>query len=290
MKTISRRKSLRILGTLGLGSILSAGLSGQILAKGCEACKEAWKSLGKFTAKRYQFRYIEPIRDLPKVFIYGDSISIGYTEYARASLEGLACVYRLHENGGSSNNFIDKMETLRSSMFKPGLEQGWDFEWDVIHFNVGLHDLKYVLNGKLDKENGTQVSSLKTYANNLRSIIDYLHSYYPNAKLIFATTTPVPEGEPGRVAGDAKRYNKAALKVIKDQKNIGINDLYKFSLPVLDEYATGPGNVHYKAEGSRMQGIEVARVIGDALGIIPIPCPSTEEITELFQQYEKPLR
>jgi len=66
--------------------------------------------MSKFTAKRYQFRYIEPVKDLSKVFIYGDSISIGYTEYARASLEDLACVYRLHVNGGSSNDFIAKME------------------------------------------------------------------------------------------------------------------------------------------------------------------------------------
>ncbi|WP_299668723.1 hypothetical protein [uncultured Polaribacter sp.] len=172
-------------------------------------------------------------------------------------------------------------------MFQPYLSQGWDFEWDVIHFNVGLHDLKYVVDGKLDKQNGKQVSSLETYENNLRSIINYLKTNYPKAKLIFATTTPVPEGEPGRNAGDAKQYNTIALKVINDHKDIIINDLYKFSIPVLEKFAVRPGNVHFKAEGSRLQGIEVASVISDVIGVKPITCPTVETIRERFNQYKK---
>ncbi len=39
------------------------------------------------------------------------------------------------------------------------LEDRWDFEWDVIHINVGLHDLKYVNDReKLDMENGQLVA------------------------------------------------------------------------------------------------------------------------------------
>jgi len=262
-------------------------LKNSIEGTGRDICKDAWMGLCIPAASRYLYRYIKPVPGLPKVFIYGDSISIGYTEYVRASLEGKAWVYRLHENGGSSNEFIRKMETLRKAMFQPDLKHGWDFEWDVIHFNVGLHDLKYVVDRKLDKENGKQVSSLDTYENNLRSIINYLKNTYPNAILIFATTTPVPEGEPGRVAGDDKRYNKMALKVLKDHKDIIINDLHGFSIPVLEEYATRPGNVHFKPEGSRLLGIEVAKVIGDIAGIKPVECPSVDIIKELSGQYEE---
>ena len=253
---------------------------------GCNVCREAWMSLCIPAASRYLYRYINPEPGLPKVFIYGDSISIGYTEYVRASLEGKTCVYRLHENGGSSNEFIRKMETLRKAMFQPDLKDGWDFEWNVIHFNVGLHDLKYVVDRKLDKENGTQVSSLDTYENNLRSIINYLKDTYPNAKLIFATTTTVPEGEPGRIAGDDMQYNKVALKVLEDHKDVIINDLHGFSIPVLEKYATRPGNVHFKDEGSRLLGIEVARVIGNSVGIKPVECPSVDIIKERSRIYE----
>lgn len=286
MGNITRRDTLKILGAIACVSFFPSGSIGKTLNKGCDVCKEAWSKLSKFATKRYQFRYIEPIGSLPKVFIYGDSISMAYTEYVRASLEDKACVFRIHENGSSSNEFIQKMEAMRKTMFQPHLSQGWDFEWDVIHFNVGLHDLKYVVNGKLDKQNGTQVSSLETYENNLRSIINYLKARHPKAKLIFATTTPVPEGERGRNAGDAKRYNKIALKVMKDHKDIIINDLYKFSVPVLEEYAVGPGNVHFKAEGSRLQGIEVARVISEVIGVKPTICPTVEVIKERFGRYE----
>ena len=261
---MNRRESVKLIGIFGLASLIPVKALGAVFHNGCEVCKEAWNGLSKFNANRYQFRYIEPTVGLPKVFLYGDSISIGYTEYVRASLKEKADVMRLHENGSSSHDFIKKMETFRKALFQPFLKEGWTFSWDVVHFNVGLHDLKYVYNGKLDKEKGKLISSLEVYEKNLSNIIAYLKKTYPKAKLVFATTTPVPSGEPGRFQGDAKKYNIAALKVLKNHPDIIIDDLYTFSVPVLKEYAAGPGNVHYKDEGSRLQGIQVAKVIEKA--------------------------
>ena len=116
---MDRRKSLKILGTIGIATLLPHTLLSAVVTKSCNVFNEAWMKLSKFTVKRYPFRYIKPIHDLPKVFIYGDSISIGYTEYVRASLEGKACVFRLHENGGASKDFIRKMESLSKVMFQP---------------------------------------------------------------------------------------------------------------------------------------------------------------------------
>lgn len=274
------------MGLFGLASCMPTRTWGAVIPIACGVCEKAWKSLGRFTKTRYQFRYIEPVANLPKVFIYGDSISIGYTEYVRASLEGKASVFRLHKNGQSSNDFVPNMEKLKTTMFQPYLEGGWNFKWDVIHFNVGLHDLKYMANGKMDKKRGVQVSSLELYATNLKKIINYLKTSYPKAKLVFATTTPVPDGEPGRVKGDAKKYNEVAIKVLKEHPDIIVNDLYSFSVPLLKKYAIGPGNVHYKEEGSRRQGIRVAKVIAKALDLKPNKCPSTEIITTRFKEYE----
>ncbi|WP_439951249.1 SGNH/GDSL hydrolase family protein [Formosa haliotis] len=257
-----------------------------VINEGCEACAAAWRNLSKFNATRYPFRYIEPTNGLPKVFLYGDSISIGYTEYVRATFEGKADVMRLHVNGSSSDQVILRMETFRKALFQPFLKEGWTFSWDVIHFNVGLHDLKYVYNGKLDKEKGKQVSTLKVYEDNLRNTITYLKETYPKAKLIFATTTPVPEGEEGRVHGDANKYNEVALTVMKSHPDIVINDLYTYAIPVQKEFADGPGNVHYTAEGYRLLGIEVANSIGNVLDIKPKECPSVEAITAKFNAYE----
>ena len=283
---MDRRQSIKMISAIGLMALFPVKIFGHVLNETCNVCKKAWESLGKFPRIRYQFRYIEPVKNLPKVFIYGDSISISYTEYVRESLKGNACVYRLHKNGQSSGMFIDNMETVKKTMFQPYLKDGWHFQWDVIHFNVGLHDLKYLAGKKLDKKNGVQVSTLKTYETNLRKIIQYLKNTYPKTKLIFATTTLVPKGAEGRVAGDAIIYNKVALKVFKDYPEVIVNDLYTFSIPIHKSYAKGPGNVHYNDEGARIQGIEVAKIIADAIGVSPVECPSTEVVTTKFKTYE----
>ena len=126
-------------------------------------------------------------------------------------------------------------------------------------------DVMVDVNNKLDKVNGKQVNSTQAYQKNLMEIIGYLKELAPNAKLIFTTTTPVPEGEPGRHAGDAARYNKVALRLINKHPEILVNDLYNFTKPNHEAWWTNPGNVHYNDEGKNAQGDEVARIILKAL-------------------------
>jgi lysophospholipase L1-like esterase len=231
-----------------------------------ESAEEAWYQLvGEKFAGRPEFVFVENDPKLPNVLIYGDSISIGYTEPVRDSLQGQANVYRLYCNGGDSASFIPKMNKMHATMRKEALDEPWTFRWDVIHFNVGLHDLKYISNGKLDKKNGEQVSSVDTYQQNLRDIIAFLGEFAPDVKLVFATTTPVPEGEPGRLAGDAQKYNQVALEVMKEYPEIEINDLFTFTKPNQPEWWTKPGNVHFNDVGKSAQGDEVARILSAAL-------------------------
>ena len=144
------------------------------------------------------------------------------------------------------------------------LRKGWNFKWDLIHFNVGLHDLKYLRGKHLDK-NGEQVSSIGVYKENLEKICKYLKSNYPEAKLVFATTTPVPENAKGRYSGDSIKFNTAAREVLEQYPEIEINDLYAFTLPQRKAWAQEPGNVHYNELGSTEQGKEVARIIAENL-------------------------
>lgn len=229
------------------------------------SAEEAWTKLTGKSVGRPEFAYVVNNAELPNVLLYGDSISIGYTQRVRSVLKGQANVYRLYCNGGDSGSFIPKMTKMHDAMRHEKLDAPWTFEWDVIQFNVGLHDLKYLSGKKLDKENGKQVSSLADYKKNLRDMVAYLKKLAPNAKLIFATTTPVPEGEPGRFGGDAAKYNKAALEVLADYPEIQINDLFIFTKPNHPEWWVAPGNVHYKSVGSNAQGDEVARVVIDSL-------------------------
>lgn len=230
-----------------------------------ETAREVWEGLAAQRAQSPAFAFVENDPSLPNAFIYGDSISIHYTPRLREALAGQANVYRLHNNGSDSGAFIAKFTQLHSAMRDESVEGHWSFQWDVIHFNVGLHDLKFMANGKLDKENGTQVTSTEQYAANLRAIISFLQKFAPGAKLIFATTTPVPENSGGRVAGDAAVYNEVARQVLQDYPEIMVNDLHAFTLPHQPEWWTKPGDVHFNPAGTRAQGDEVARVILDAL-------------------------
>ena len=134
------------------------------------------------------FRSIETDLSLPNVLLIGDSISIGYTEPVRNLLSGKANVYRIPENGGPTSRGVANLDKWLG-----------DRKWDLIHFNWGLHDLKYMKDGKLDLS-GTELSTVEQYAENLEELVARLKN--TRAKLIWASTTPVPEGAGGRRKGD----------------------------------------------------------------------------------------
>lgn len=188
-----------------------------------------------------------PVTDdpkLPRVLLIGDSISIGYTVPVRKLLQGKANVHRIWENGGPTTTGVEKIDAW--------LGTG---KWDVIHFNWGLHDLKYVKD--------RQQVSLEDYEKNLRELVKKLQA--TGAALIWCSTTPVPEGDqrPVRRTEDAPKYNAVAKKVM-DENGVAINDLYAFALPKLRELQL-PTNVHYTAKGYQSLGEEVARHLEKAL-------------------------
>lgn len=265
---MERKDFIKILGVGALGLTVSPMAFANSKSRKCDkdVCQAAWDTLCGNIGKVYKtdgFTYVHPNRK-PNVFLYGDSISIKYTSQVRKELDGKATVTRLFKNGGSSNDFISNMEKMNETMFQPALVGGWDFKWDLIHFNVGLHDLKY-LKGKNLNKNGKQVSSIATYKTNLNDICKYLKKNYPKATLIFATTTPVPEGAKGRFKGDAIEYNKAAMEVLSQYPDIVINDLFSFTTPHHEEWIVSPGDVHYNKLGFTAHGKRVAAVIKENL-------------------------
>ncbi len=234
-----------------------------------QSADQAWNSLlSKRFSKNAEFSFVENNAKLPNILLYGDSISIHYTNTVREHLTAKANVYRIYLNGGDSSTFIPKMTKMHAKMQNATLTDAWSFNWHVIHFNVGLHDLKYLKDSKLNKANGKQVNSIEQYQKNLRNIVIYLKNIAPKAKLIFATTTPIPEGELGRVVGDAVNYNRAALKVLKAFPEVIINDLYAFTKPNHSSWWQAAGNVHYNELGRKAQGNEVAEKILSQLTII----------------------
>jgi acyl-CoA thioesterase-1 len=196
---------------------------------------------------------IEDDPKLPRVLLIGDSISIGYTLPVREALKGRANLHRIPANGGPTTRGLEAIDEW--------LGQG---RWDVIHFNWGLHDLKYVdAKGSLSASTsmGQPQVSLEAYEQNLDRLVSRLKQ--TGARLIFATTTPVPEGAAGRIPADADRYNAAARRVMQ-RHGVTVNDLYAFAQPKLAEIQL-PANVHFTPAGSQALAQPVAQAIAAAL-------------------------
>lgn len=197
----------------------------------------------------------EPITDvagLPRVLLIGDSISIGYTLPVRRLLAGQANVHRPPTNCGPTTTGLKELDKWL------GTEK-----WDAIHFNWGLHDLKYTdEHGTLvPVEQGKQQVPIEQYEKNLDELVTRLKK--TGAKLIWATTTPIPDGTAGRVKGDEVKYNEAAKRVM-DKHGVATNDLYAFALPRLDEIQL-LRNVHFMKDGSEALAEQVAAAILKAL-------------------------
>jgi hypothetical protein len=106
------------------------------------------------------------------------------------------------------------------------------------------------------------------YEANLRLLVHRLQK--TGAKLIWCTTTPVPEGAHGRVADDSKQYNRIAATVMRELLGDDriINDLHAFCEPRLQEIQK-QADVHFTADGSRALAEQVASIIERQL--LPIP-------------------
>ncbi|MFW6162948.1 MAG: SGNH/GDSL hydrolase family protein [Planctomycetota bacterium] len=201
---------------------------------------------------RPAFQPVEDVQGLPRVLLLGDSISIGYTVPVRELLGGKANVHRPAANCGPTTRGLQHLDAW--------LGTG---KWDVIHFNWGLHDLKYISpkGGLTAVDKGKQQVPIDQYEANLERLVERLKK--TGATLIWASTTPVPEGAKGRVPGDEVKYNAVAKKVM-DKHEVATDGLYAFAKPRLDNIQR-PANVHFTPDGSKALAAQVAKSILAAL-------------------------
>ena len=185
------------------------------------------------------------------VLIIGDSISIGYTPFIKTALSPNVEVAHNPGNGGSTLRGMESMDKWLDNR-----------DWDVILFNFGLHDMVHKdSSGKYDVVNGTIAVPLKEYRKNLEAIADKLNE--TTAKVIFVSTTMVPEGASGRKTASVPAYNEVALKVMK-KKNIQVVDLYQPSLEIHPNNSK-PKDVHYTPKGYELLAEIIVKEIKEAL-------------------------
>ena len=191
---------------------------------------------------------IEEIKGLPHVLIIGDSISIGYTLPTRALLQGKVNLHRIPTNGGPTTKGLMEIDKWLGKR-----------KWDLIHFNWGLHDLKYM--GKdgtnlVPKEKGGVVQvPLADYEKNLEKLVGRMTK--AARQLVWRNTTPIPLGSQARYVGDAVKYNQAAARVMKKHK-IPTLDLFSPSKQNMKDWMR-VANVHYHPDGSQALAELVAK-------------------------------
>lgn len=221
---------------------------------------------GRFVADRLEVESLPDPRladdpKLPRVLVIGDSISMNYHDAAKEALAGVANYHRIEGNAFTVVHGVNNAELWLGNYHEKG------FQWDVILFNHGLHDLKQ----SYDKESdtfGAYSVSLEDYKANLEKLIGILKK--TGATLVWTSTTPIPNDNKSQYArrkGASKDFNEAAKEVMNRHPEIVINDLYQVvdESTVYDEWRKGT-DVHYYQEKEReLLGEAVASAVRKAL-------------------------
>lgn len=179
------------------------------------------------------------------VYLIGDSIRIGYCESTKDELSDIADVIYPEENCRSSQHIITSLNSWRSMC---------DCEKvDLVQFNCGHWDVAHWFGYE------TCLTGEKEYANNIKMIIWLIREFFPNAKIVFATTTPMnpqkTENVNPRTTEEIKRYNDIAIKTATEE-GIIVNDLFEFTKDWKSECYLD--YCHYTKESFKDLGVEVA--------------------------------
>ena len=175
--------------------------------------------------------------DRPSAILIGDSICIGYHPLVKQRLGEKVDILGIEQNGEDSGHLLENLDE-------------WMINRDatLIHFNCGLHDLKF------ERDTKTYQQPLEVYEANLREIVERLQKE-TTARLVWATTTPVIDERHNAVKGfdrylrDVKAYNSVATAIMTEA-GIPIDDLY--SVIHNDDVAACLGNdgVHMTERGN----------------------------------------
>jgi lysophospholipase L1-like esterase len=169
---------------------------------------------------------------LPRVLLIGDSVSRGYTMAVRKALAGKANVHRAPENCGPTANGLKKLDMWLG-----------DGKWDVIHFNFGIHD---------------RLTPSAQYEERLEKIVARLRQ--TGAKLVWASTTPIPKDEAKKQTPESVVERNAVAARVMQKHDIAVDDLFAFITPHLAT-AQNPHDVHFNAKGYDLLGGQVAEAV-----------------------------
>ncbi len=180
--------------------------------------------------------FVEDDPQLPRVLLIGDSVSRGYTQSVRKHLAGKANVHRAPANCGPTALGLKNLDVWLG-----------DGEWDVIHFNFGIHDRN---------------TPIEQYRQRLEKIVESLKK--TGATLVWASTTPIPTDAAKKQTAESIEIRNQLAAEIMAQHGVATNDLFTAITPHLEELQN-PKDVHFNAAGYDFLGKKVAEAISKQL-------------------------
>ncbi|MBQ2866158.1 MAG: hypothetical protein IJE90_06565 [Clostridia bacterium] len=170
---------------------------------------------------------------MKNIFLIGDSIrhgsfietldsklSPGYGVYVKQMLEGKAHVYAPDENSRWAQYTLRFLHKWAAAVPDPE-------KIDVVHWNNGLWDAVRLFGDE-------PLTPIECYGQMLPRVYKRIKLLFPNAKVIFATSTAVIEemSRPQftRRNEDIRAYNEVAKKVMAEL-GVEVNDLYAVTEP-----------------------------------------------------------
>jgi hypothetical protein len=172
--------------------------------------------------------------NLPRVLLLGDSITSNYYDSVCRHLQGKAYVVRLATSFFVTDPML--LHQVRSVLAA--------MKFDVIQFNNGIHGMSHT-----DEE----------YSHGLVVLLRTIRDAAPEAKLIWASSTPLSESnhldQPRHDMPRVKERNRIALDLMT-KENIPVDDLYALMMPHADLHV--PDGAHWTSQGEDLQGAEVA--------------------------------
>ena len=141
---------------------------------------------------------------MKNILLIGDSIRQGYDKAVKKTLEGKANVYFPEENCRFASYVLRYIHEYKN-IIKDG-------KVDIIHWNAGLWD-----NLRLFGEEPQ--TPIDFYAYYIERICIRIKKLFPDAKVIFATSTSVQSEKMNinfmRQNSDIERYNTVACNIVK---------------------------------------------------------------------------
>ena len=181
----------------------------------------------------------------------GEDVSPGYECFVRETLQDIAEVWAPNENCRFAQHTLRFLQKWAAAVPAE--------EIDLVHWNNGLWDALRLYDDE-------PLTPLDMYVSMLRRIHKRIRLLFPNAKIVFATSTAVLEAwqKPNfrRLNSELEQYNRAASALMAEL-GVPIDDLYTLSAGLDESFHRDA--VHYNEAGCRILAEQVAKVCREYL-------------------------